>query len=191
VTTVPTSQLVPQELNLGPLAPHDIVEVIAGVLVIFVLWFIFAKFVSPLFESLYEKRTAEIEGGIMRAEKAQAEVEQLRKEYTAQLNEAKDEAARIREDARSQAAQLSAQLKEEATKESNRLLESARVQIEAERNQAETKLKTEVGGLATTLAGRIVGESLDSDDAAKRTVDRFLDELAGAAPKGGAGAGNG
>jgi len=38
-------------------------------------------------------------------------------------------------------------------------------------------LRTEVGGLATSLAGRIVGESLSDDERAKRTVDRFLAEL--------------
>ena len=39
------------------------------------------------------------------------------------------------------------------------------------------ELKGEVGGMATTLAGKIVGESLDDDDRALRTVDRFLADL--------------
>jgi F-type H+-transporting ATPase subunit b len=175
--------LVPQELNLGPLAPHDLAEVIAGILVIFVLWFIFAKFVSPMFESMYEKRASEIEGGIMRAEKAQEEAAQLKAEYAKQLDAAKDEAAKVREDARAQAAALSAQMREDATKESQRIVEQARVQIDAERNQAATELRAEVGGLATALAGRIVGASLESDDAAKQTVDRFLEELTTTAAK--------
>ena len=40
-----------------------------------------------------------------------------------------------------------------------------------------SSLRSEVGTLATTLAGRIVGESLDDDARAARVVDRFLDEL--------------
>jgi F-type H+-transporting ATPase subunit b len=40
-----------------------------------------------------------------------------------------------------------------------------------------TQLRSEIGGLATTLAGRIVGESLTDDERARRTVDRFLADL--------------
>jgi F-type H+-transporting ATPase subunit b len=40
-----------------------------------------------------------------------------------------------------------------------------------------TSLRTEVGTLATTLAGRIVGESLDDDARQSRVVDRFLADL--------------
>jgi F-type H+-transporting ATPase subunit b len=42
------------------------------------------------------------------------------------------------------------------------------------------QLRSEVGTLATTLAGRIVGESLDDDVRQSRVVDRFLSELEGA-----------
>lgn len=57
------------------------------------------------------------------------------------------------------------------------MLATAKSQIEAERAQAVGQLRAEVGGLATTLAGRIVGESLDDDERARRTVDRFIAEL--------------
>ena len=46
--------------------------------------------------------------------------------------------------------------------------------IEAERSAAVASLRGEVGGLATDLAGRIVGESLNDDERARRTVDRFI-----------------
>ena len=39
------------------------------------------------------------------------------------------------------------------------------------------QLRNEIGGLATTLAGRIVGESLEDDERARRTVDRFVADL--------------
>jgi F-type H+-transporting ATPase subunit b len=38
-------------------------------------------------------------------------------------------------------------------------------------------LRSEVGTLATALAGRIVGESLDDEARQRRVVDRFLAEL--------------
>lgn len=57
------------------------------------------------------------------------------------------------------------------------MIAEARAQIAVEREAALTELRSQVGGLATTLAGRIVGESLDDDERARRTVDRFLAEL--------------
>ena len=38
-------------------------------------------------------------------------------------------------------------------------------------------LRNEVGALATTLAAKIVGESLDDDARSNRVVDRFLADL--------------
>jgi F-type H+-transporting ATPase subunit b len=40
-----------------------------------------------------------------------------------------------------------------------------------------TQLRSEIGTLATTLAGRIVGESMEDDQRARRTVERFLADL--------------
>src|SRR5690349_16087682 len=56
-------------------------------------------------------------------------------------------------------------------------IEGGLAQIEAERQQALTSLRTEVGTLATELASRIVGESLTDEARQSRMVDRFLDDL--------------
>jgi F-type H+-transporting ATPase subunit b len=68
-------------------------------------------------------------------------------------------------------------MRQDAQAESARLLAQAKNQIEAERVVAVQQLRTEVGGLATSLAGKIVGESLDDDERARRTVDRFIADL--------------
>ena len=68
-------------------------------------------------------------------------------------------------------------MREQAQAESARIKAQAQAQLEAERAQVLAQLRTEVGGLATTLAGRIVGESLEDDERARRTVDRFLADL--------------
>ena len=70
-------------------------------------------------------------------------------------------------------------MREQAQTEAARIVEHAHTQIEADRKAAVASLRAEVGTLATTLAGRIVGESLD-DDRQSRVVDRFLAELEGA-----------
>ncbi|RRD47887.1 F0F1 ATP synthase subunit B [Tessaracoccus sp. OH4464_COT-324] len=162
---------------LGPLAPHHITEVIAGVLLILILTVILAKFVVPSFEKMYEERSSKIEGGMQRAAAAEAKAEAALAQYQDQLANAREEAAKIREDAKNQSAQILAEARDKAAKESDRILEAGRTQLSAERAQLVTELKGEIGGMATALAGKIVGESLDDDARALRTVDRFLADL--------------
>ncbi len=124
------------------------------------------------------RRAAEaIEGGIAKAEKAQAEASAALEEYKQQLTDARAEANRIREEARAEGAQILADLKEKAAAESARITAQAHAAIQSERQAAVVSLRSEVGTLATTLAGRIVGESLEDDARSARVVDRFLADL--------------
>jgi F-type H+-transporting ATPase subunit b len=169
--------MMPLELNLGPLVPEHLSEIIAGAVLFLIIWWVVAKKVVPVFEETYAARTAEIAGGIEKAEAAQKEAAEALAEYQAQLATARAEAGRIREDARAQAVTLAAEIRDQAQADSARIVAAAKVQIEAERNQVINQLRAEVGGLATQLAGRIVGESLEDDERARRSVDRFIAEL--------------
>ena len=167
----------PLEIDLGPLLPEHPEELFVGIALFLIIWFVMAKKVVPMFEKTYAERTAAIQGGIEKAEKAQLEATRALDEYKAQLATAREESSRIREEAKSQGAAIIADMRAQAQVESSRLLANANAQIEAERAAAVGQLRAEVGGLATTLAGRIVGESLDDDERARRTVDRFIAEL--------------
>ncbi|MCW2805648.1 MAG: atpF [Propionibacteriaceae bacterium] len=166
---------------LVPMAENPLIpawgELIVSIVFILILTYAIAKFVVPMFEKTYSERTAAIQGGLEKAEKAQAEADAALTEYRAQLAEARGEAAKIREDAKTQGAQIIAEMREHAQAEAARIAASARAQLEAERSQVVHQLRTEIGSLATTLAGRIVGESLEDDERARRTVDRFLADL--------------
>jgi F-type H+-transporting ATPase subunit b len=93
------------------------------------------------------------------------------------LAEARTEAAKIREDAKSEGTQILAELREQAQAEVARIRAQGEAQLEAERASTMAQMRAEIGTLATTLASRIVGESLEDDQRARRTVDRFLAEL--------------
>jgi len=165
------------QFSLGPLGPHDPAEVIAGFVFLALMWFVFAKFVSPMFEKMYQERASQIEGGIMRAQKAEADAAAAKQQYEDQLAGARQDAAKVREEAKAQAAAVSKQLHDQAVKDAARLLDQGRAQVEAERVAAGTELRGEIGGLATTLAERIMGESLSDEGRAQATIDQFLAEL--------------
>ncbi|MEQ4718745.1 F0F1 ATP synthase subunit B [Nonomuraea sp. B19D2] len=174
--TYKAATLLAEEGGANPLIPHTY-ELVVGIFAFFVVLFVVGKILMPRIQKTLAERTDAIEGGIKRAEEAQAEAQALQQQYRDQLAEARHEAARLREEAREQAAQIKAELREEAQAEARRLVEAAHAQIEADRQAAFAQLRTEIGRLSTELAGRIVGESLEDEVRQSRIVDRFLDEL--------------
>ncbi|MDQ3358053.1 MAG: F0F1 ATP synthase subunit B, partial [Actinomycetota bacterium] len=157
-----------------PLLPHP-AELVIGAIAFGLLYLVYTKYVVPPLERMFAERTSAIEGGMERAEKAQAEAEAALGQYQAQLAGARDEAAQIREGAKQQGAQIIAEMRDQAQTESARITSTAQKQIEAERQQALVQLRGEVGRLSTDLASRIVGESLHDEARQRGIVDRFLD----------------
>ncbi|UJW35369.1 F0F1 ATP synthase subunit B [Saccharothrix sp. AJ9571] len=160
----------------NPIIPHPS-EIILGLIAFLILLFLLRKYAVPRFEKLYEERTAKIEGGIEKAEKAQAEAEEALTQYKAQLAEARSEAAKIRDDARLEAEQIKAELRAEAEAEQRRIVQQGEAQLQAQRAQIVAELRSELGRNAVELASRIVGESLEEEARRRGTVDRFLAEL--------------
>ena len=152
-------------------------EFIIGTILFLIVFGMLAKVLLPRATKMLAERTEQIEGGLARSEEAQAEAKALLDQYRQQLDDARRDAARLREEAREQGAQIIAEMREQAQAEARRITDAAQAQIEAERQQALTSLRTEVGTLATELASRIVGESLTDEARQTRMVDRFLDEL--------------
>jgi F-type H+-transporting ATPase subunit b len=137
----------------------------------------FAIYVVPRFRKILDDRAEVIEGGIARAENAQAEAAAALEAYNKQLAEGRAEAAQIREQARAEGAQILAELKEQATADASRILANAQVQIEAERQAALVSLRAEVGSLAIDLASGVIGQSLSDDKKAAALVDQFIADL--------------
>jgi F-type H+-transporting ATPase subunit b len=160
----------------NPLIPSA-TELILGLIGFVIVFGALAKVLMPRIQKTLAERTDTIEGGIQRAEEAQAEAQQVLDQYHAQLAEARHEAARLREEAREQGAQIKAEILDQAQADARRLVEAAHAQIDSDRQQALAALRRQVGELATELAGRIVGESLTDQARQSRVVDRFLDQI--------------
>ena len=167
------SQLVPMESNF--LVPNGtfLVELAAFAL----LFFLLAKYVIPPINRAMVNRQNAIRKEFDDLEKARADASAAEAEFKAQIADARHEAARIREEAREQGATIVAEMRQQGEAEKARIVENGHLQIAAERQQAVASLRAEVGTLATTLAGRIVGESLEDDERSGRVVDRFLADL--------------
>jgi F-type H+-transporting ATPase subunit b len=160
----------------NPLIPatYDIVWSLVCFAIIFVVFF---WKVLPAIRKTLDERSEIIEGGIAKAENAQAEAAAALAEYNARLTEARAEAGRIREQARADGQRILNDLKQQASAEAARITANAQAQIEAERQAALVSLRSEVGSLAIDLASGVLGESLSDDRRSAALVDRFLADL--------------
>jgi len=160
----------------NPLLPAT-AEIVVGFVAFGLLYMVMRRRVVPMFEKAFAARTEAIQGGMDRAEKAQIEAQQALVQYNEQLSKAREEAQTLREEARAQGSIIVEELRAKAQEEAARITAAAHASIEAERQQAVTSLRNEVGTLAVELASKIVGEALEDQARQSRIVDRFLDDL--------------
>ncbi|WP_375481120.1 F0F1 ATP synthase subunit B [uncultured Jatrophihabitans sp.] len=145
------------------------------VLIIFaILFYLVRKYVVPAFEKNFAARRDAIEGGLERAEKAQAEAKATLEKYQQQLAEARSEAAQIRENARAEAQRTIEELRAQAQEESARIVARGEEQLANQRQAVVRELRGEIGTLAVELSERIVQQRLADDAQVSATVDSFL-----------------
>ncbi|GHH53690.1 F0F1 ATP synthase subunit B [Streptomyces sp. CA-294286] len=152
-------------------------EILIGLIAFGIVFFVFSKKLLPAINKVLEERREAIEGGIEKADEARIEAESVLEQYKAQLAEARHEAARLRQEALEQGTALKEDLRAEGQRQREEIIAAGHAQIEADRKQAALTLRQDVGKLATDLAGKLVGESLEDHARQSRTIDRFLSEL--------------
>ncbi|MER5930073.1 F0F1 ATP synthase subunit B [Streptomyces sp. NPDC002054] len=160
----------------SPLIP-PLPELVIGLIAFLIVFGFLAKKLLPNINKVLEERREAIEGGIEKAEAAQVEAQSVLEQYKAQLAEARHEAARLRQEALEQGTALKEELRAEGQRQREEIIAAGHAQIEADRKAASQALRQDVGKLATDLAGKLVGESLEDHARQSRTIDRFLDEL--------------
>ncbi|UXY29965.1 F0F1 ATP synthase subunit B [Streptomyces sp. HUAS TT20] len=160
----------------NPLIP-PIPELVIGLLAFVIVFGFLAWKLLPNINKVLEQRREAIEGGIEKAEAAQTEAQSVLEQYKAQLAEARHEAARLRQEAQEQGATLIAEMRAEGQRQREEIVAAGHAQIDADRKTASAALRQDVGKLATELAGKLVGESLEDHARQSRVIDRFLDEL--------------
>lgn len=184
--TATPAVLLAAEGEPNPLVPH-LSELIVGIIAFGLLYVFLSRKVFPIFERTFAERTAAIEGGIVRAQAAQAEAQAALEQYRAQLADARGEAASIRAEAQSERKGIVEQARVEAAEEASRVLDRGRAQMQADILSARAELSREVGRISVDLASKVVGENLADTDRTRATVDRFIGDLEAtdAAPTGG------
>jgi ATP synthase F0 subunit b len=153
------------------------VELVIFLIVLGVIW----RYVVPPVKRSMGERQEMVRRQIQESQQASKRLAEAESRYAAALAEARVEAAKIRDSARADAQQIKDEMRHQAEQEVARIQERGAEQLATQREQVIRQLRGELGDLAVTLAGRIVGESVADDVRRAGTVDRFLDELQGMA----------
>lgn len=127
----------------------------------FVVLLIFLRVVAykPI-AKLLKDRQDYIANNVAAAEAERAQAEQLRQQYLADLQKARNEAQEIIAQA-TKAAELQAQeIIATAKEEANRARESALADIQREREKAVRELRDQVASLSVLVAGKIIGQTI-------------------------------
>lgn len=105
-----------------------------------------------------------------------------------QLDNARDEAAKILEEARRQQAdslreadkmktRIIEEARDAAQTEARKVMDAAKVSIEQERKQAELQFRNEVSAFALEIAGKVVRGQMQDRKTQAKLVDSLLDEM--------------
>jgi F-type H+-transporting ATPase subunit b len=143
--------------------------------IVFILVVVFlAKKVIPRITAMVDARQAAIQKQFEEAEATKARLEKAEREYSEALAETKREATRLREQAQAERAQIVEEARAEAQTRVEEMLANAESRIADERQQAILALRAEIGELATTLAERVVHDSLREDARQRKLVEDFI-----------------
>jgi F-type H+-transporting ATPase subunit b len=126
--------------------------------------------------ALNERETS-IEQALSAAEKAKAEMAQLKSENEKLLADARKEREAMLRDATAAANKLREEAREQASQESARIVADAQASIEVQKQAALAEIKHQVGDLSLVIAEKILREKLDDSEKQKDYVARLVNDL--------------
>ena len=150
-------------------------EIVIGLIAFGALFLVMSKVLLPRLEKVYAERHDRIEGGFERAEQARAEARRADEEYRTRINEARDEATRIRDAAREEGQRRHDEVVANARDEASRILAEGRSELDEQRAGLRSDLQPDIARLSRQLAGRLLGREVGENEH-QDTVDGYLAE---------------
>ena len=108
--------------------------------------------------------------------KAKEEAKTMRDQYEASISNAKDEARQIISDAQKSATERGEAIVADAKKEAVAIKEKASADIAKERTAAFQQMKSEIGDIAVSIAGKVIEKEVKEADHQK-LIDEFISDV--------------
>jgi len=139
--------------------------------------FILAKFGFPVIVKMVEDRKAYIDESLLLAQKAHDQLDQVKADGEAIVENARREQVQILIDAAKTRDLLILDAKDKAGVEAHKLIEEARRQILIEKEDAIRDIRRQVAELSVNIAEKVLREKLDQKKEQMDMINRLLDEI--------------
>jgi F-type H+-transporting ATPase subunit b len=147
---------------------------IAELLAFLIIMGVLGRYVLPPIQKAMRERQELIRKQVEDSEEAKIKLAQAERAYQNALNEARTEAAQIRENARAEAQRTVEELRSQAQEEQARIVARGDEQLANQRSAIVRELRAEIGTLAVELSEKIVSQRLSDEANVSTTVDAFL-----------------
>lgn len=138
---------------------------------------ILIKYGFPVIIKMVEERKAYIDDSLIIAQKAHQEMENLKSEGEAIVENARREQVRILQEANKMRTAMITDAKDKAQIEAVKLLEQTKKQILIEKEDAIRDIRRQVAELSVDIAEKVIRGQLDKKDEQMNMIHRLLDEI--------------
>ncbi|MFN8337292.1 MAG: F0F1 ATP synthase subunit B [Cyclobacteriaceae bacterium] len=147
-------------------------------LIVFVaLVFLLSKLAwKPIINSLKEREES-IQNALNTAERARAEMAQLKSDNEKLLKEAREERDKMLKEAREVANHMKDEAQTDAKKAADKILAEARAAINVEKEAAMRDVKAQVALFSLEVAEKLMKKNLSSDKEQKNLVEGYIKDL--------------
>lgn len=157
-------------------AKEMIVTFLFHILNAVILFFILRRFLFKPVKKFLDKREEKYKARNDDIITKETEIEERGKEYTAKLNNAKEEARFIVESARDEAVVQSIEIENEARDKARDIILKGRDRIVDEKREAMEDLKTDTVRMAVDIASKVLKKNINAEDNME-LVEEFLDRV--------------
>ena len=151
-------------------------QLVFHALLVLVLFFILGKLLFKPVQKILDKRKEMVQSSIEDAQQKQQQAQELKAEYDQKLAAAMTERDQIIQDAYKTAQEQERAILEDARQEAARIRERASREVALEQDKARDLLKKETVGLAAAIAEKFVRESISVSDQ-KQLVEDAIAEM--------------
>jgi F-type H+-transporting ATPase subunit b len=142
-----------------------------------ILFIILWKFAWPVIIKTVNSRAELIDKGVEYAQNAKAQLDNARQEAEGYIAEARRQQADLLREADKMKTQIIEQARSAAQAEAQKVMDNAKLQIEQQQKEAQHQLRNQVSEFALQIAGKVVKNQLNNDDAQAKLVNSLLDEI--------------
>ena len=143
-----------------------------------ILTWIIKKFLFKPVKKVLDSRRETIDGAYARAETAEAEAEEHRKNYAAAMAAAKQTTDQMISDAAREAERRGREIEGEARERAQEIRRQAELDAQQELRKAEDEMKHEIADISAKLTGKLLEREIQPEDH-RELIDSFLQELDG------------